>query len=136
MVLERHFEKFTAGPALAKQKRVHVTLRPDGVIYLNENMYRILGKPGAVALYYSRETETIAVEPANPRLPAHFPLLRKGDAGWEISAGPFCGHYGLRPKQTQQFIRPDIDNSGILLLNLRETVNSTPRPHKKRRKSV
>ena len=133
MTLERHFEKFTAGPALAKQKRIHVTLRPDGVIYLNQNIYRILGKPDAVALYYSREEDMIAIEPANARLPAHFPLMPKGKTGWEISAGNFCGHYGLRPKQTQEFVRPDIDNSGILLLNLRQTVNSTPRPHRKRR---
>jgi hypothetical protein len=133
MSLERHFRKFTAGPALAKQKRIHVTLRPDGVIYLNQNVYRMMGQPGAVALYYSDETDTIAIEPADPRSNEHFPLLRKGKTGWEISSGNFCGHYELRPKQTQQFVRPEINNDGILLLNMRETINSTPRPHKKRR---
>ena len=131
--LERHFEKFTAGPTVAKQKRIRVTLRPDGVIYLNANMYRILGKPEAVALYYSRDADTIAIQPANPRIEEHFPLLPKGQSGWEIGAGNFCGHHALRPKQTQEFIRPDINDHGILMLNLRETVNSTPRPHRKKR---
>lgn len=121
MGLDREWEKFKGGPVVASQNRMHVTLNPKGIIYMNSNAYRILGKPAAVALYYNREKDDIAIEPANPRLAENFPVVPKQSA-WIIRASPFCVHFGLKPATTQRFVRPDIDNSGILHLELGNTV--------------
>ena len=126
MSLERDFEKFNGGPTLATQNRMHVTMSALGVIYLNQNTYRILGKPAAVSLYYSREQDTIAIEPANPRLPQSFPVKPCQNA-YRILAGPFLGHFKIRTAETIRFVRPDIDDQGVLMLDLRATVNVTRR---------
>jgi len=124
--LERDFEKFKAGPLLPTQDRLHATLSSNGKIYLNKKLYRVLQKPAAVALYYSRERDVIAVEPANPRFPQSFPVL-ECRMGYRIGAGPFVGHFHIRTKNTVRFVRPDMTDSGALLLDLRNTVNVTER---------
>lgn len=128
MALERDFEKFTGGPTPATRDRMHVTLSALGVIYLNQNTHRLLGNPAAVALYYSRDKDTIAIEPASPRIEQNFPVKPMQNA-WRILAGPFLGHFGIRTDHTLRFVHPDIEN-GVLMLCLRDTVNVTPRRYK------
>jgi hypothetical protein len=132
MGLGREWEKFKGGPVVASQNRMHVTLNPKGIIYMNNNAYRILGKPAAVALYYNRERDDIAIEPANPRFPENFPVRPKQSA-WIIQASPFCVHFRLKPSTTQRFVRPDIDDSGILHLELGNTVTTSGTPRKPRK---
>ena len=130
MALERDFEKFTGGPVITTRDRMHVTLSDTSIIYLNQNTYRLLGNPAAAALYYSRERDTIAIEPASPRIEQNFPI-RPLQTGWRILAAPFLGHFGIRTDHTLKFVHPDIEN-GVLLLNLRDTVNVTPRRYKQK----
>ena len=90
-----------------------------------------MGKPEAVWLAYSREKDTIAIENAGNRGPKTFPV-KECQNGWRIMAGPFLGHFGIRTKQTLGF--PNIDDTGgILLLDLRTTVNVTPRRYEPRK---
>ena len=130
MSLERDFEKFDCGPNLPHNKRLHVTLRPKGDIFLNETVHRSLGRPQAVALYYCRDRYTIAIEPAYPRQPRNFPVI-KAQTGWRIRAAPFCRHYGIRLAETERFIAPEITESGHLLLDLRRTIKVPTQKGKK-----
>lgn len=118
--LGRKFEKFTGGPTVAKKDRVHVTLNPKGRILLNRKVYDLLKRPEGVFLHYSREDDTIAIEPTSPRLAGAFPVVSK-DSYFLIHASPLCRHYGIRITTTEKFIHPDIQN-GILLLKLGETI--------------
>jgi len=131
MALERDFERFDSGPNVPQSERLHVTLRPKGDIFLNETVYRSLGRPQAVALYYSRERWTIAIEPAYARQPRNFPVI-KAQTGWRIRSSPFCRHYGIRLAGTERFAEPEITESGHLLLNLRRTIKVPTRKRKKR----
>ena len=131
MALERDFEKFTGGPVVSTRDRMHVTLSHTGIIYFNQNTHRLLGNPAAAALYYSRERDVIAIEPASPRIEQNFPI-KPLQSGWRILAGPFVGHNGIRTDHTLRFVHPDIEN-GVLLLGLRDTVNVTPRRYKKKK---
>ena len=88
---------------------------------MNARMYAAFGRPKAVALYYSREDDAIAVQPAYERFAEHFQVVKR-QMGWAVHASTFCRHYRIRVPDTERFIRPDIDNEGILILNLRETV--------------
>jgi hypothetical protein len=118
--LGRKFEKFTGGPTVPKKDRVHVTLNQKGRILLNRKVYELLKRPEAVFLYYSREDDTIAIEPTSPRLAGAFPVVSK-DAYFLIHASPLCRHYGIRITTTEKFIHPEIDQ-GILRLKLGETI--------------
>lgn len=132
MGLERDFEKFEGGPVVSTRDRVHVTLSALGVIYLNQTAYEHFGKPAAVALYYSRERDTIAIEPANPRFEKSFPV-KQCQNGWRILAGPFLGHFNIRTTNTIRFAGAEVDESGIMMLDLRTTVNVTARRYSQNR---
>jgi hypothetical protein len=123
MSLDREWEKYSGGPSLSTHNRMHVTIRHRGDIYLNKFAWNVLGKPKAVALYYNRERDEIAIEPADPRRPENFPV-RERLAGYRIVAGNFCQHFRIRRDyaQTERFVNPDIDEQGILHLDLRNTV--------------
>jgi hypothetical protein len=135
MGLERDFEKFTGGPAVSTRERMDVTLSALGVIYFNQNTYRMWGKPEAVELYYSGVKDTIAIKPGSPRIDENFPV-KKCQNGWRILAGPFVGHNRIRTDKTLRFVRPEIDDSNILLLNMRGTVNVTARQDQKKKKDA
>ena len=121
MTLDRKWEKFKGGPLAGAANMPRVTINRKGLIYMNARMYAAFGRPKAVALYYSREDDAIAVQPAYERFAEHFQVVRK-QMGWAVHASTFCRHYRIRVPDTERFIRPDLDNEGILILNLRETV--------------
>lgn len=124
MSLEREWEKFRGGPNSGPNRsknEARVTINRKGTIYLNDYAYNVVGRPKAVALYYNREEDSIALEPGYPRFKENFNVVKK-QMGWAIHASPFCRHYGIRIPTTERFIRPDLTNEGQMILNLRETV--------------
>lgn len=132
MKLDRDFVRFEGGPTEPTSERIHVTLNYKGRFLLNKNLYRRLGSPAAVWLYFNRKADTIAIEPTSPRLPKAFPVREK-PGYFVINASPFCRHNGIKLTTTEKFITADIQN-GILMLKLRETVtvSGARRPRKKK----
>jgi len=122
-MLEKNFEKFHGGPAtrLGQLADPRVTINRKGLIYLNRKAYEALGSPKAVALYYSREDDSIALEPAFPRFAENFPVISKQE-GHAIHAASFCRHYGISVPKTERFLHPNLTAEGQLILALRETV--------------
>lgn len=135
MTLDRKWEKFRGGPLPASSKEPRVTLNRKGLIYMNASMYAAFGRPKAVALYYNREDDAIALQPAYERFDEHFRVVKR-QMGWAVHASTFCRHCKIRVPNTERFIRPDIDDEGNLILNLRETVTvgGVGRPKKGDRK--
>lgn len=133
MPIDRDYEKFRGGPTPSPHDRLYVTINAQNVIGLNANCYRLLGKPPAVYLYYSRAKDTIVIEPvSSPRLPKVFPVKPKTSVGWRINASPFCKHFNIRVDTTERFIAPDLRDDGTLYLKLHETV--TIRQMRRKRK--
>ena len=125
MSLERDFIKYTGGPVISTRDRLHVTISPLGVIYLNKRTFEAWSRPVSVSLYYSAEKDTIALEHASPRDRRAFPVKPCQNA-YRILAGPFLGHFNIRTPHTIRFTQPEVEGP-LLLLNLRETVNTTAR---------
>lgn len=122
-MVDRDFEKFMGGPTESKADRLYVTINKDYVIGLNDKTYRLLGKPPAAYLYYSRARDTIMIEPVHSlRLPTAFPIKPRTKFGWRINASPFCTHFNIRLDSTQRFVTPEINSDGHLVLKLNETV--------------
>lgn len=128
--LTRDFERFQGGPMLPSNTRLHVTINHKYTLYLNTSTHRLLGKPEAVYLYFSREKDMIVLEPTSPRMPQAFPV-RQRQSSFLIHATPFCRHFGIRLDTTLRFIMPDIQ-SGRLMLRLSDTVVVTKRPRRKK----
>lgn len=121
MTPDRQWEKFKGGPHTKRGDELRVTINRKGLIYMNPKIYQCFGSPKAVALYYNREDDSIAIEPGYPRFAENFQVVKK-QMGWAIHASTFCRHYNIRIPNTERFIRPDLTNEGHLILNLRETV--------------
>lgn len=123
--IEREFEKYRGGPTEDPKVRVHVSLAPNGRMILNRKAFEMIGKPPAVYLYFSRTTDTIAVEPVqSPRLAESLPVLQEKKSSVRVNAAPFCRHFNIRVPATSRFIRPEVRN-GRLLLKLSEVVQIT-----------
>lgn len=122
MTMDREWEKFRRGPFGTGSDAVRVTLNNRGMIYLNAKAYQILGRPQAVAIYYNREADAIALEPAHARIAENFPVMKRQN-GYSVHASTFCRHFRIRVPATQRFVRPDLTNEGQLILSLRDTAN-------------
>lgn len=118
--MDRDFEKYMGGPTEALAERLRVSINRGRAILLNRNIYHRLGRPEAVLLGYSRTRDTIAVEPASPRLNESFPVIKNG-TNWRINAAPFCRHFNIRIDTPIQFVQPEIEGTS-LYLNLAQVV--------------
>ena len=123
--MTKGFFKFEGGPTEPARERLYVTINKENVIGLNGNIYRLLGEPPAVYLYYGPERTTIAIEPIeDAHLTGAFPVKKKSTVGWRINSAPFCKHFDIRIYTTERFLDPHISIDGKLFLNLAETVTT------------
>jgi hypothetical protein len=123
--IEREFEKYRGGPTEDPKVRIHVSLNQNGRMIMNLKAYEMIGKPPAVNLYFSRTSDTIAVEPvSNARLAEALPVLQEKKTSVRINAAPFCRHFNIRLPATSRFITPQVRN-GRLILKLSDIVTVT-----------
>lgn len=119
--MARQWEKFTGGPTIRSRDRLHVTLNHKGVIMMNRKTFEGLGKPKAAVLFMEKESGLIGVSPAHEKLREAFPLKEKAIGYWHINAIPFCREYGIKMRGTEVFSNAEIDDRGMLVLDLRTT---------------
>lgn len=113
------WEEFEAGPSVPKKERMHVTIGPRSVIHLNGNVYEKLGSPEFVVLLFDRFNSRIGVMPVEEERRSSFPLKRKGRGRHRIIwARPFCKYYGINFDRICSFANPEIDDDGVLRLDL------------------
>jgi len=118
----RLWEKFMGGPTIRSRDRLHVTLNHKGVIMMNRKAFEDLGKPKAAVLFFEKESGMIGVSPAHEKLREAFPVIPKGAISyWHINAMPFCREYGIKMRGTEVFSNAEIDDKGMLVLDLRTT---------------
>ena len=117
------FEKFMGGPVKPSSSRMHATIGRGGRIHLNSNLMKRLGHPEAVWLFFNRRTQQIAVQSTSIRMPEAFPVIKpKKQSTLYINAASFCGHFGIKIRQTHRFTDPHFSTDGKLVLDLNKTV--------------
>ena len=121
--MDSSYETFLGGSTKPAQDRISVTINNQNVISLNANCFRLMGKPEAVKLAFSRDLQTIAVTPCSPRLGEAFAVLPKNSSGRRINAAPFCRHFRIHIDSTLRFLEPYLDPEGSLHLDLRKVVS-------------
>jgi hypothetical protein len=129
-----HWEEFGAGPTPPPSERMHVTLNPRNVILLNGNIHEKLGYPEAVILLFDKVNSIIGLNPAPPSLSNAFPLKQKGRGRHRlVRATPFCKCHKIMVDGTTAFLNPEIDDDGVLRLDLNATMPATRRGRNRNR---
>src|SRR4051794_7648749 len=115
-----HWEVFTGGPTPPRSERLHVTLNKKNVILINGNIHDKLGNPEAVMLMFDKVNSIIGLNPVGADTENSFPVKPKSGGGRHrlIRATPFCKFNKIKVDVNTAFLKPEIDEEGILRLDL------------------
>ena len=121
MEIDKDWEKFAGGPFVPFSERIYVTLTGKGKLLFNRKAHEVIGKPKRVLLYFNRKKDTIGIRPVHDRLAEAFPVRETGGSR-VVYCGSFLRHFGIKLAGTEKFVGADINNQGMLELNLSTTV--------------
>lgn len=116
----RKWEEFPVGPSGAVSG-LHVSLNRKGEILIGARTFRKFGEPEQVLLMFDRRNKSIGIVPTTPKATNCYPLMSKYNGAHRvIRANLFCRHYGINTDRTIVFNTAEIDEEGVLVLNLNE----------------
>ena len=106
------------------RKEPRVTLGAKGTLYLNGHAFEALGAPAAVEMLFDGNRRVIGLKPVDVKKRNAFVIKHHGKSGnyKRISASAFCTHYRIKTRETVLFDGVDLDNDGVLLLDLGRTI--------------
>ncbi len=114
------WEEFPVGPHGAVNG-LHVTINERGEILIGARAFEKFGRPEQVLLSFQCRYSLIALTPVTPKATNAYPLIAKKNGKHRvIRANLFCRHHGIDFAQTVAFNTPEINEHGVLILNLRE----------------
>ena len=73
-MVDVEWEKFLGGPVKPLALRMHAAIARGGRIQINVNLFKRLGSPEAVWLFFNRRLQQIAIPATSLRMPEAFPL--------------------------------------------------------------
>jgi hypothetical protein len=121
MALHSNWVKFNGIKKERGFNRHHITINCNGQIHIGRQAHVDLGRPRAVTLYYEPELNKIAIEPADPRGAGVVPLIPKTFGAHYIPGSQFVRQNRISIAGTEVFTKPEINHTGILILDLNET---------------
>ena len=125
------WQEFKETAARRFPDRLYATLNPRGEFVINLQTYIKLNEPEAVVLLYDRDTRTIGIRPSRLDVPnAILVHVRHARYNRVIRSKPFLVANGIEIDRTIQFPTAAIDVSGVLILNLKESVAAGHMPWK------
>ncbi|MBK9530052.1 MAG: hypothetical protein IPO41_17480 [Acidobacteria bacterium] len=131
-----HWEEYDLGPTQARTERIHATINRKNTILINGNLHTRLGNPEAVKLLFDRVNSVIGIVAVPATMANSFPVTVPAAGRHRlIRATPFCRHFGISIDCTTYFRDPEIDEKGILRLNLKNTAMVRRRPLSRKRHS-
>jgi hypothetical protein len=122
------------GDVHPSQSGIFVTMNRQGVIYLNGTVWRRMGEPKAFLLMYNQPKSLIALKPTAAAMKNAYPAGKSGRRGGRVvRAYRLLMTYGIKLPDTVEFKGAEIDQDGVLILDLR-TARVSPRAHSQCRK--
>jgi hypothetical protein len=118
----KHFVEFQGMPNRVDKQRVRVTLNSRGVMLLNGKAYEAMKSPAAVTLLFDEVNKIIALKPTDTNRKNAFAVKAKDK--WNnrtVHTSPFCKHFNIKVERTILFNEVDIDNEGLMKLELTKT---------------
>ena len=111
------------GTTEARWGVLYATLNMEGHIRISRVTHERLGSPDSYVLLYDRAREVIGLRPARLAVDqnAYRAIDRGPYGGKRINAFRLCREFEIETNQTVRFHHCQIDNSGVLILDLRDT---------------
>ena len=122
-----HWQTYRGGPTKPWHKVVCISIDRNCAITLNRQAQAMLNYAEAVKLLFDEKDSIIGLLPSSPRDPEAFSLQTKNLTNRVIYATPFCRHFRISVDRTERFVDPELDNEGILRLDLKRTRNVSVR---------
>jgi hypothetical protein len=117
-----HWEKFKGGPTRPENTDFAITINAKNILTFNKFARKMLGEPEAVLLLFEKKESMIGLVAASLKDQDAFPMKPKGGGlNYIVHAAPFCRHFGIVIEKTERFDGPEIDDQGILRLDLKNT---------------
>ena len=124
---ERYAMKRIWEEGLRDDKRVarvghYATINSRGEIMIGRFTYEALGRADALQLLFDRVNMSIGLKRTHSRTDNAYSLKPAGRHGAQhIRAAQAANQFGLRVNGTIRFLNPEIDEDGVLILDLRQT---------------
>lgn len=120
----KHWNEFQGSPNRMDKDQARVTLNSRGAFLLNRKAFEAMEAPAAVMLLFDENSKVIGLKPADIRLKNAFPVIQRDKHhNRRIQASPFCKHFKIKVERTVLFNEVDIDNEGIMKLELTKTTS-------------
>lgn len=104
-------------------KTLYATLSPAGDIALSGYTHEALGEPDSFVLLFDRERSVIGLKPARSSVEKNaYPIKVRGNRGGvKLRGHRLCREFGITVPHTVRFHQCQIDNNGVLILDLNQT---------------
>jgi hypothetical protein len=118
--MRREWREIKRDDKRAQWAGVYVTMNAKGTIVLNRAADERMGSPAAFNLLYDTANNTIGLKPTAASMRNAYPAAKSGrHGGRKINAYRLITECSLHIKETLEFPDAEIDEDGILILNLR-----------------
>jgi hypothetical protein len=118
--MKRDWKQIPRGGKRAQWAGIYVTMNGKGTIVLNRAADERMGSPAAYHLLYDIPNNTIGLKPTAASMRDAYPAMKSGrHGGKKVNAYRLLTECSLVIKETLEFPDAEIDEDGILILNLR-----------------
>ena len=107
------------GDVMPQYSGMHVSLNPKGDIVMNSITYTKLGEPVAFSVLYDRVNNRIGLKPASMSARNAYPAIKSNRTGRMVRGHRLLREHRIILPHTMQFDEAEIDQDGILVLDLR-----------------
>jgi hypothetical protein len=120
--VRRNWEECPREAAESRWAALYCTLNPAGDIVISAFTHKMLGAPDSYLLLFDRERSVIGLRPARLAVERNaYPARDRGrHGGKRIRGYRLCREFGISLGQTVRFHRCQLDNSGVLILDLND----------------
>ncbi|HQU94274.1 MAG TPA: hypothetical protein PLK77_18395 [Pyrinomonadaceae bacterium] len=121
------WKEYESEPREQDATKIRATINRRGNIYLNERAIKAMGDPEVVVLMYDAYMQTIGVKASTlDKRNAFRPKKKDAKIGGRVLyAANFCREFSIKPRGTMAFVRAEVDNEGVLILAMRDTMSAS-----------
>lgn len=120
LIMRADWRECPRGELTGQWSTIYVTMNPKGYIVLGKAVYKRLGEPPAFLLLFDAVNNRIGIKPTGRGIKNAYPATISGRHGGRlIRAFRLMAEFGIVIKETLQFYDAEIDQDGILILDLR-----------------
>mgnify|MGYP003476837660 FL=1 len=120
--VRRSWEECPREAAESRWASLYATLNRAGDIVISRYTHEVLGAPDSYLLLFDRERSVIGLRPARGAVERNaYPARDRGrHGGKRIRGYRLCREFGITVRQTVRFHRCQLDNDGVLILDLND----------------